>query len=97
MIQSFKGKPAKALLEGKRSGLPPDILPRAANKLSILNAATSLDTLRIPPSSHLEALTGKRKGQHSIRINSHVARKRGDGQLCELGLKDFLKRAPSGR
>lgn len=97
MIQSFKGKPAKALWEGKNSKLPAEILQRAADKLSILHSTTSFDSLRIPPSNHLEALTGDRKGQHSIRINNHVARKRVDGQLCELGLKDFLKRVPYGR
>jgi plasmid maintenance system killer protein len=28
-----------------------------------------IETLRIPPSNHLEELKGERKGQHSIRIN----------------------------
>jgi len=39
------------------------------HKLLLLNAAASLDFLRVPPANHLEALTGNRKGQHSIRIN----------------------------
>jgi proteic killer suppression protein len=30
---------------------------------------TSLHELRVPPGNHLEALSGDRKGQHSIRIN----------------------------
>lgn len=38
-------------------------------KLAMLNAATRLDDLRIPPANRLEALKGNRKGQHSIRIN----------------------------
>ena len=38
-------------------------------KLKILNAANLLETLRVPPSNHLEALRGSRKGQHSIRID----------------------------
>ena len=38
-------------------------------KLKILNAASILDTLRVPPSNHLEILRGDREGQHSIRIN----------------------------
>ena len=42
---------------------------RAQMKLMILNNAKSLDDLRIPPGSRLEALTGDRVGQHSIRIN----------------------------
>jgi proteic killer suppression protein len=35
----------------------------------ILDAATDLNTLRVPPGNRLEALKGERKGQHSIRIN----------------------------
>ncbi len=35
----------------------------------MLNYADKLIDLRIPPANKLEALTGKRKGQHSIRIN----------------------------
>jgi plasmid maintenance system killer protein len=38
-------------------------------KLLQLHAATQLDTLKIPPGNHLEALARDRKGQHSIRIN----------------------------
>ena len=42
---------------------------QAAKRLSILNAAPSLDTLRGFPSNRLEALRGDRDGQYSIRIN----------------------------
>jgi proteic killer suppression protein len=35
----------------------------------MLNNAKTLDDLRVPPANRLEALKGKRKGQHSIRIN----------------------------
>jgi toxin HigB-1 len=38
-------------------------------KLEILDAAERLSDLRIPPSNHLEKLSGERDGQHSIRIN----------------------------
>jgi proteic killer suppression protein len=38
-------------------------------KLWVLDAATDLNELRVPPSNRLEALCGDRKGQHSIRIN----------------------------
>lgn len=37
--------------------------------MKILHAASLLDTLRVPPSNHLEALHGDREGQYSIRIN----------------------------
>lgn len=42
---------------------------QAARRLSILNAAESMNTLRALPSNHLEALKGDRNGQYSIRIN----------------------------
>ena len=42
---------------------------QAARRLSILNAAPSLDTLRGLPGNRLEALKGGREGQYSIRIN----------------------------
>lgn len=35
----------------------------------MLNAAKSLNELRLPPGNRLEALKGNRQGQHSIRIN----------------------------
>jgi toxin HigB-1 len=35
----------------------------------MLNAAPTLDAMLVPPGNRLEALSGDRKGQHSIRIN----------------------------
>jgi len=35
----------------------------------MLNRAEDLNDLKVPPGNRLEALKGKRKGQHSIRIN----------------------------
>ncbi len=45
------------------------ILRPALRKLAILDAAVTLDDLRVPPGNRLEALSGDRRGQHSIRIN----------------------------
>jgi proteic killer suppression protein len=41
----------------------------ARKKLEVLSAATSLEDLGLIPGNRLEALRGKRQGQHSIRIN----------------------------
>ena len=41
----------------------------AKRKLTMLHLAQELDDLRIPPGNRLEALTGDRLGQYSIRIN----------------------------
>jgi len=41
----------------------------AMRKLQQLHAAPNLEFLRVPPGNRLEALSGDRAGQHSIRIN----------------------------
>jgi proteic killer suppression protein len=46
-----------------------DIQKLAQRRLLILDAAEILQDLRIPPGNRLESLQGKRKGQHSIRVN----------------------------
>ena len=50
-------------------GFPSDLVARAQRRLAQLDAATGLSDLKVPPSNHLEALSGNRSGQHSIRIN----------------------------
>ena len=50
--------------------LPQDIQRRAKMRLDRIDASVTLDDLRIPPSNALEALTGDRQGQYSIRVNT---------------------------
>ena len=70
MIVSFNCKETEKLFRGRFSRkLPQNIQRAAARKLEQLHAATLLDTLRVPPGNRLEALSGDRAGQHSIRIN----------------------------
>ena len=70
MIRSFNDKEVESIWRGAASRrLPSDIQSVARRKLRMLNAAISLDDLRIPPANRLEALKGSRKGQYSIRIN----------------------------
>lgn len=69
MIETFAAKETEKLWQGQRTRFPSDLLHRAISKLNLLDAATHLDTLRVPPSNRLEALKGRRAGQHSIRIN----------------------------
>ena len=70
MIRSFADAETEKVFNLIRSRkLPSDIQSRAKVKLDQLHAATHLDHLRIPPGNRLEALTGNRAGQHSIRIN----------------------------
>lgn len=57
-------------MTGKSRRVPTEIRVRAAMRLTQLNAATSVEDLRVPPSNQLEALKGARKGQWSIRVNA---------------------------
>ena len=71
MIVSFKSNETKLIFDGFASRYyPPDIQRIALRKLLMLDAATSLNDLRVPPGNRLEKLVGDRQGQHSIRINN---------------------------
>lgn len=71
MIRSWRDKRVEEIAKGQcPKGFPADIVRRTQRKLAQLNAASSLDDLRVPPSNHLEKLSHNRRGQHSIRINS---------------------------
>lgn len=70
MIRSFRDRETEKVWAGVRSRrLPGDIQEAALRKLRMLDAAERLDDLRLPPGNRLEALSGDRQGQHSVRIN----------------------------
>jgi len=69
MIRSFGDKDTEALFDDRSVRRFQAFERQARLKLLWLNAATSLDALRVPPGNRLEALKGERKGQYSIRIN----------------------------
>lgn len=69
MILTFKCADTRSLFQRNRVKRFVNIESIARRKLDQLNAAATLDFLRIPPGNRLELLLGNRKGQHSIRIN----------------------------
>ena len=69
MIKSFKCKDTESLFDDLTVKRFKNISRAARIKLEVLNAAVSLNSLRVPPGNRLEQLKGSRKGQHSIRIN----------------------------
>ena len=70
MIKTFRNKETEKIFNRRFSRkLSQNIQHLARRKLVILDAATELNALRVPPGNRLEALKGDRKGQHSIRIN----------------------------
>jgi len=70
MIRSFRDSTTKAVFGGGvLKGFPQKILKVARRKLEMLNAATRLSDLAVPPANRLEPMKKDRVGQHSIRIN----------------------------
>jgi proteic killer suppression protein len=70
MIRSFADGEAEALFSGRLARrLPRDIQRAAQRKLRQLHEAEELRDLAAPPGNRLEALRGRRTGQHSIRVN----------------------------
>jgi len=70
MIKSFRDKRTEALFHGQGAkGFPPKLVDVARRKLRMIHAAAQLRDLKSPPGNRLEALSGDRRGQHSIRVN----------------------------
>ena len=70
MIKTFKCKDTEKLFNDLDVKKFRSISKTARIKLEVLNAAVSLDSLRVPPGNRLEQLKGNRKGQPNIRINN---------------------------
>ena len=60
-------------------------------KLLMLDAATQLEDLRIPPANRLEKLRGRRAGQHSLRINDQwrVCFRWSEGDAYDVEIVDY--------
>jgi proteic killer suppression protein len=89
MIRSFGDRETERLFRREPvRKLPPDVRRVALRKLVLLDAAESIEDLRVPPGNRFEKLTGDRAGQHSIRINDQwrvcFRWKEGDAQDVEI-------------
>ncbi|NOY91866.1 MAG: hypothetical protein GXP55_11770 [Deltaproteobacteria bacterium] len=69
MIRSFRCKDTEKLFHDVDVRRFRAFERAARRKLLFLHRAGRLADLRVPPGNRLEPLRGKRKGQHSIRIN----------------------------
>lgn len=69
MIRSFACHDTEQLFKSFSVRRFKNIERVARRKLLMLHAANVLDSLKVPPGNHLEALSKNRRGQHSIRIN----------------------------
>jgi proteic killer suppression protein len=74
VIQTFKDKGSADVFNDvhskvARRACPAEFWRVARRKLGMVNSATRLEDLRVPPHNRLEKLRGDRAGQHSIRVN----------------------------
>ncbi len=70
MIRSYRGEDTRRLAQGVRVSKFEAFRRQAEKRLRTLDAAANLMDLAQLRSNRLEALSGDRKGQFSIRINS---------------------------
>lgn len=92
MIKSFRNKETEKIFLRERSRMYPyDIQRIALKKLWMLDAATDINTLKVPPGNRLEALKGDRKGTFSIRINDQwrICFKWSDNNAYDVEIVDY--------
>ena len=92
MIKNFKNKETEKIFNRQKSKkLPSDIQQIALRKLRMLNRATTIQDLLIPPANRLERLKGDRIGQYSIRINSQwrICFEWQDGNAFNVEIVDY--------
>jgi toxin HigB-1 len=92
MIKTWADREAEKVFNNAVSRrLGPDVSRVARRKLKMLNAATTLADLRVPPGNRLEALKGSRNGQHSIRINGQyrVCFRWREGDAFDVEIVDY--------
>jgi len=92
VIESFRDDDAARVWRRRFSKrLPPDVQRLAYRKLLLIDAAEKLEDLRIPPGNRLEALSGDRAGQHSIRINAQwrICFRWRDGAAHDVEIVDY--------
>jgi proteic killer suppression protein len=94
MIASFKDEETELIWKGrfsKKIKLPVQLHNVARRKLRMIAAATTLETLRVPPHNRLEALKGNREGQWSIRINDQwrICFKWKNGNAFDVEIIDY--------
>ena len=91
-MSKFRDKLTKMIFDGEYAkGIPSDINRKTVIKLTMVEAATDIRELVIPPSNRLEKMEGKRKDQWSVRVNDQyrICFKWQNGRACEIEFKDY--------
>ena len=92
MIKSFADSETEGLyVTGRSRRLPQPVCNIGLRKLDYLNAAVSVNDLRVPPGNRLEQLHGRLKGTYSIRINDQfrLVFRFKDGDAFDVTITDY--------
>jgi len=96
MIVTFKNQATEDIYNGVASKFARKVCPQiiwrvVVRKLDQLDSVISLEELRIPPGNRLEALSGDRKGEFSIRINEQyrICFKWGESGPYDIEVTDY--------
>ena len=91
MIKSFGDRPTEDLVRDRFVRQFQGIARQAKRKLELLNAASRIDDLRVPPSNMLEKLRGDLAAFYSIRVNDQwrVIFKWAGGHAYEVRIVDY--------
>lgn len=95
VIESFGDRATEDVFHGINSKqarrIPKQLWAVVRRKLDMLNAAHSLDDLKSPPGSRLQALKGDRVGFYSIRVNEQyrIVFRFESGQASEVKCEDY--------
>lgn len=92
MIVSFGSKETEMIWNGIRvKKMPIEIQNGGRRKLRMLNNSQDISDLRVPPSNHLEKLSGDLNGFYSIRINKQwrIIFQWNKGNASEVEIVDY--------
>jgi proteic killer suppression protein len=91
VIRSFGDKRTEALFREEFVSDFQDVARQAKRKLELLNAASRLQDLTVPPSNRLEKMKGQLARFHSIRINDQwrIIFRWSDGEVHEVRIIDY--------
>ncbi len=92
MIIGFKNIASQRVYEQHFvKSIPNDVSKIALRKLIMIDNASCINDLRVPPGNRLEKLSGDREGQYSIRINDQyrICFKEKDGDFFDVEITDY--------
>lgn len=95
MIQTFADATTTDLFNGTNTKaarrIDKAIWPIVRRKLDMVNAASAVRDLRVPPNNRLEALKGEQAGRFSIRVNRQyrITFRFDEGNAFEVRCEDY--------